>query len=365
MLAVAAGKVRCGACLAVFNAKDYLLKPKQSTAADALSSSHSTPEKSDLEKTGDTVTESASHNEQAESESIEETQSQWQLPEDQEPATATDAEENIGEDEEQLFASIDAAIAGNDVDAEPVESASAELAEDSETRLDGEPAPQQWQLPESESEQTRKDEKEQWQLPQNEPETTITPEEAPADEPEEEPEAPSMSVDAVYESLDVAEQDADTQWQEDLTRQEPAIDDDIDDLLDEAYAAIDEESEATTSETSSTEQQDMADDDEILDPDKLAENLGLQLEDASAEPDPLEEFDELVEEKSRWPRWVIALSLLLAVLILGSVQFWQNRQQLAWSETWGPTVKSLCGFLPCNLQPRRDISAIKLRQRQC
>nr|WP_246722818.1 DUF3426 domain-containing protein [Aliikangiella sp. G2MR2-5] len=55
--------------------------------------------------------------------------------------------------------------------------------------------------------------------------------------------------------------------------------------------------------------------------------------------------------------------LVLALLGYAGQSFWKNRQTLSWDPTWGSMTKSICSALPCDLQPRRDVAKIKLRQR--
>lgn len=94
----------------------------------------------------------------------------------------------------------------------------------------------------------------------------------------------------------------------------------------------------------------------------LAENLDSQLQEADIEPDPLDEFEEIVKPNRRGLRNIIIIAVILILVIIGGLKFWQNRQQLAWDPTWGAMTQSICQVLPCDIQPRRDIGKIRLRQ---
>ena len=98
--------------------------------------------------------------------------------------------------------------------------------------------------------------------------------------------------------------------------------------------------------------------------DELSTQLTDQMAETDASPDPLDEFDEIVNESNSGIKGkLIGLSVLI-LLIIGFQQVWSNRQTLAWSNTWGSSVKAVCGFLPCDLKARRDVSKIRLLQRQ-
>jgi hypothetical protein len=97
---------------------------------------------------------------------------------------------------------------------------------------------------------------------------------------------------------------------------------------------------------------------------QLVDNLTNQIEDSDTDPDPLDEFESRVEKKPVGFRNMIILTALSALLVIGGLKFWNNRQTLAWDETWGGMTQTICGVLPCNLEPRRDVAKIRLKQRQ-
>jgi len=102
-----------------------------------------------------------------------------------------------------------------------------------------------------------------------------------------------------------------------------------------------------------------------LDPDEeLSDQLTEQMLDTDSEPDPLDEFDNIVEENNNSLKIKLAVASLLVLLIITFTSIWSNRQAIAWSESWGSSMISVCQYLPCDLKPQRDVSKIKLLQRQ-
>ncbi len=99
-------------------------------------------------------------------------------------------------------------------------------------------------------------------------------------------------------------------------------------------------------------------------PEDLSDQLAEQMQQTDAEPDPLDEFENIVEEKNTDLRRNVIIAAVTLVVFIVLQQLWSNRQSLAWSESWGGTVKSVCQFLPCDLKERRDVAKIKLLQRQ-
>jgi predicted Zn finger-like uncharacterized protein len=103
--------------------------------------------------------------------------------------------------------------------------------------------------------------------------------------------------------------------------------------------------------------------DEQQDFEALADTLAEQINDTDTTPDPLDEFEERVVDKKTTLRTLVISSIVLIILLILSVKFWQNRQTLSWDSTWGGPTKTVCSILPCDLQPRRDVDKIKLRQK--
>ncbi len=93
------------------------------------------------------------------------------------------------------------------------------------------------------------------------------------------------------------------------------------------------------------------------------DTLNASLSGDSLEPDPLDEFDEIVEQKSHKYKWLAAIALLIVGFGWGISTLWSERQTLAWDDTWGSLVHTMCAVAPCDLQQRRDVDAIELLQR--
>ena len=98
--------------------------------------------------------------------------------------------------------------------------------------------------------------------------------------------------------------------------------------------------------------------------DELSDQLSEQMQETDYQPDPLDEFDEMVADNRSGIKSKLIIVSIFILLGIGLFSVWSNRQALAWSDTWGGTMKSICGFLPCELKAKRDVSKIKLLQRQ-
>ena len=97
---------------------------------------------------------------------------------------------------------------------------------------------------------------------------------------------------------------------------------------------------------------------------ELAEQINTQIQDVESEPDPLDEFSDIIENNPSGFRTKIIITSLLLLLIVALTQVWTNRQAIAWNDTWGSMMKTACNALPCKLKPKRAINQIKLLQRQ-
>ncbi len=104
-------------------------------------------------------------------------------------------------------------------------------------------------------------------------------------------------------------------------------------------------------------------DDDIEDSEVSIDHLNATLQGDALEPDPLDEFDDIVSEKSHTYKWIALSTLVMIALVWGGVALWKDRQTLAWDDTWGGLVQGMCAALPCDLKPRRDVAAIELIQR--
>jgi len=97
---------------------------------------------------------------------------------------------------------------------------------------------------------------------------------------------------------------------------------------------------------------------------ELSVQLFEQMEDTDTDPDPLDEFDDIVKNDKKGIKSKLIFASVGILLFIAIWQFWSNRQSLAWSNNWAGATKAVCNYLPCNLKPRRDVSKIKLLQRQ-
>lgn len=104
--------------------------------------------------------------------------------------------------------------------------------------------------------------------------------------------------------------------------------------------------------------------DEMSASEELSGRLSEQMRDTDIEPDPLDEFSDIVEEKQAGIKTKLGLAVIAILLTVSMYQIWSNRQALAWSETWGHSMKAVCGFLPCDLKLKRDVGKIRILQRQ-
>ncbi|MBV1910360.1 MAG: zinc-ribbon domain-containing protein [Kangiellaceae bacterium] len=98
--------------------------------------------------------------------------------------------------------------------------------------------------------------------------------------------------------------------------------------------------------------------------DELSEQLSEQMLDTDSDPDPLDEFESIVDDSKSGIKSKLIFATIGILLFVLLQQLWSSRQSLAWSDTWGSSVKSVCQYLPCNLKARRDVTKIKLLQRQ-
>lgn len=100
-----------------------------------------------------------------------------------------------------------------------------------------------------------------------------------------------------------------------------------------------------------------------LDSELLADTLANQIEDADTEPDPLDEYEQRVEEKKTGLRNSVIAATIMIGLCFGGYQFWQNRQELSWHPTWAGITQLVCSAAPCDIKPRRDVASLVLKQR--
>ncbi|NVJ60678.1 MAG: zinc-ribbon domain-containing protein [Gammaproteobacteria bacterium] len=108
---------------------------------------------------------------------------------------------------------------------------------------------------------------------------------------------------------------------------------------------------------------DTSDDDFSFEDEFSIDRLNQSIGSDTLEPDPLDEFDDMVQQKSHKWKWLSGIGICFIALIWGVTTLWTDRQTLAWDDTWGGLVHSMCTVAPCELQERRNIGAIELLQR--
>ncbi|NVJ49226.1 MAG: zinc-ribbon domain-containing protein [Gammaproteobacteria bacterium] len=352
-LALAKGRVRCGACLHVFLATEHLVRPKEK----------SVPQSSSIERTIErTITSDHEHDEIVQPASDEglllrasneaEQAIKWGdkptsktaypiasfgATESAEDEAATDLTGDSQVDEAPHQQVVDDLNADSGVSTEPE---SAEQAPEPFADIDSAPEPMDDDPSDSAIEDFAID-------------SFIDDE---ADEvsdalPYAEDDAANVDVasDGPDDHLEVTTTNSDTESL-DLAATVSAAS-----LTPTTPASADEAAEQLAAEMK-TEQPTLTDDFSI-------DRLNDVLADEDFEPDPLDEFDDMVQQKSHALKWTIAAVVLLAGFGYFTAWLWSERQTLAWDETWGSSVQLLCSVAPCELAPRRDIAAIELLQR--
>jgi predicted Zn finger-like uncharacterized protein len=324
LLSAAGGKVRCGACLAIFQATDYMLKPSERTKPiEPLAA----PQQAS-QTAGASLTDKATDSGQA-------TQDQVIEPHHE----ASQSEPDLNQDESKV---------SRELETDPLFDS-----------LSGSSAEQNFEI-EPRFEDTSQTEQQQ----------AIASGDFPAD--------PEIDLDVVtnaeqHQPEGSVDSQIDTTYSTGHT--EPSLGelDDFDPMMDNLVSDNQEILNATTgvsTEDLAEHNLNLVDDSLTFEPneefevDDLSVQLAEQMQDTDAEPDPLDEFEDIVEEKNTSLRRNIILAATTILVVIGLQQVWSNRQALAWSESWGNSVKSVCQYLPCELKARRDVSKIKLLQRQ-
>ena len=418
LLQAAGGKVRCGACLAIFQATDYLLK---NTVTKSSSSDLTEPEHSPDTRPITKQSPVSSNDMQKESDFHEDLYFDPEEPNSEEPIEADESalmtEESSNFDSEENDDNSD----GNSVPAQNVNSneendlpqnqqkelervkvAAIETTDKDAEILETETASQQPQsLDDREEVEKEVDEPSQqvFESTDGEEESEILDDNLFQSPPHNDSTREIESINEIesqsshsYGDSDEAVTSQDEYIEETAEEKiEPATDsmDEIEPLIEEAFSELDYENEAFDfdedpsdfdedfSQSVSLEQDSIEEDtleqdsyeqdpkiEEIESFDELSGQLAEQMRDNDTEPDPLDEFDKIVEEKQTGIKSKLVILVVAVLLIVGIVQIWTNRQTIAWSDSWGGTMKSVCGFLPCDLKPKRDVSKIKLLQRE-
>jgi len=394
---MAGGKVRCGACLAIFQATDYMLSP-------SVSSRILTPDSTEIEPKKTAENDSADStsvvDEQANKEILEERPSFYKEPsaEEDEPEEESELGDESEREEELEFEEEPELDGKLESDEEP----EPEFESSEEPELEGEPEAELddktilERAIESEQKTEFEDETEQEKeanFDESDPEISDTEDfdekealtefdyQNQAFDFEEEPtdfdknfsyEQPS---DDDIEPLDeddfddelVDDQIIDEEIESVAELDEQGLDQDEQELdLDESDFELDNEDYELDKDYDSDKNYDSDKDDELEEQDyeDLSGQLAEQMEETDSDPDPLDEFDQVVKENKVGIKSKLIFGTLIILTLVALQQVWSNRQALAWSDNWGGTIKSVCEYLPCELKAKRDIGKIKLLQRQ-
>ncbi len=342
-LAIAGGKVRCGACLAIFQASDYMLEPvKKAEAVEEIPS----PEIVKTETSISEFLQQAVVDNQPEPGSVQRS----------EVKTETELEP------EPELESVEELEPNSETDPEPEQESSREpdtefVQDPEQSKSENQPlfGENFYKEADLEPESDLKDESEQ---AENIKEPQLTFEEAFDFEDE-------LEEKKVYDIEKPQTNDSE------LEEKDPEFyeSDDFDknDDLDESFEIepsdqnhLNEENGLAFDELDSIE----VDTDDFGNESELAEQINAQIDDAESEPDPLDEFSDIVEADQSGIRSKIILTSISLLLVVVFFQIWTNRQAIAWNDTWGSMMKTVCNALPCKLKPKRAVNEIKLLQRQ-
>lgn len=308
LLAIAGGKVRCGACLAIFQASDYMLEPAK--------------------KARTTESEDNLAQERTDTSISEFLQQKSEMNQPEPEAVQPEDDSEVAKSESTAFSEE---YFHNEAD---VEASEEEL-------------------------------KESLEFEALEEEIMQTPE----------VEEPQLSFEEEFdiEGDAVNQQESSLQNEFELVEPDLEVDDAIDDEINDSedfgssfeiepgnQNNFNEENALAFDEYDANE----TDMDDFGNESELAEQINAQIEDVKSDPDPLDEFNEIVENHRSGIRPKLIIAAVTLFLIIALFQIWSNRQAIAWSDTWGPMMKTACNALPCKLKPKRAINQIKLLQRQ-
>ncbi|MDQ7049969.1 MAG: DUF3426 domain-containing protein [Enterobacterales bacterium] len=394
LLTKAAGKVRCGACLEIFQATDFLLKPSTSNQTQTNSTT----------MVRDMVEQSLSSGNTADtnSDSVVDASPVDQSKPERKPTIEFDAsirnnpferlipsEADLADDKLDLESSDSERQHRDDVDFddwvdEEFEQSSKTAKQDSEISeelLDLDKTSQQDEslrvLSQEVDELLDFDESPSSEKPEKEkPATTETVNQNPKNAKSNAQKSSDYIENDVYEhdifEDDIFEAPLNSDDEPELGQTQSIFFDEsmLDNLSNEEEVEKNKVKPSEVVEQQAKENDDDDDHDEIISIEEYEQemgikyNIGSQLEDASYEPDPLDEFDSVVDDypSELRSKMIMAASALLVIILLS--QIWSNRQAIAWNDTWGGAMKGVCVLLPCDLKAQRDISKIKLLQRQ-
>lgn len=421
MLAMAHGKVRCGACLEVFLATDHLLQPrdkgintvasaasdkatqaKEDEPAPAVEPSHEEPYIGDLDSVNTDIEEALSTSPQissvinddasinTEDESFDLRQSEQAIvddketdvesideefltPEDDDLGLSTQNDEELDITDEMEDFTLDSVASEledlhttsektvdelNDIDMAAEGAAQSEPSANFDEEhdigsalIDDEPM---LDLELIEASESKLDDSQTHVEPTD---RVLDADVADATDAEK---APALEEDELLDSD--TELDTDTELDSELDTLELQME--LQQAEQEDELREEEETESLVDDPDMSEfdsEQIAMEDQEHLD--RLSQTLTAQISDTDTEPDPLDEFEGRVEKKKTSLRTLVIIATAVTLMSVLSVNFWSNRQSLAWDDTWGGFTHAVCALLPCDIQPQRDITKIRLRQR--
>ena len=386
LLAMAGGKVRCGACLSIFQATDYMLEP--STQGSTLKENATSEQSQSLQ---DKNQQSQPETDQAieqmstqENPQTEYDQSQAEIPIDEFQKDLNveleHQEQSLHEDFAQLTPDIELATAKSPIGLEKgqvsqfLEDGNIEEALSDTTSANDELA--QAEIDSSATEPTSfepVEEKIDGETILDQQHNEVSKEETAIEPVSNELENDQLQIDTEITAETEIDSDNDSDTEEiqilpdmdDSFIEDPLVNDDRQDTFsefDSGNEAFNFEDEPSDFDQGFSKIQQEIDD--IDSYDELSEQLSEQMQDTDSEPDPLDEFDDIVAENQTGIKTKLGLLVVSIIIIIGLQQIWTNRQAIAWNDTWGSSIKAVCHYLPCELKAKRDVSKIKLLQRQ-
>ncbi len=381
LLGLAGGKVRCGACLAIFQATDYMLKPSKTYPGEDQNIESVLSDASTQQKPLDTLSETNHPESQPNSNLADPVEQTNHLPDPQAsepnlsesniedvetPSVDEDfddanlIEPSISEPEiEQIDAIEDSTLSEAPPADEQEDITSADDSPQNEhfeqDQLVEENAGAEWNTQDSSSEvqesinldsSSSQSEQGSLDLPEFQPDSELLEEDPSFDEEAiSETDDPQMDYQSIDDQLDEVMTEFDEDEQDvDFGDENTSFDSDNSAALHQPF-----ESEANDEIEQWNEIEDLDDfenTDEFDDYqenesfDELSHQLNEQMQDTDSDPDPLDEFNDIVVDNKKGMKIKLALISTLILLTIAIISIWTNRQAIAWSESWGSTMIS-------------------------
>jgi|GEM_PF-5370945 len=377
-LALAKGKVRCGACMNVFTATEHLVRPKSSSSATDSSSS--------IERSLDKALGTSIEEHQPSDDGLlrASNEAEQEIRWGDKPENRTEYPiDRFGQPTADQAPDIEESGESNESSEQPInefsDSSSHEEPFDQQDFVspmqDDLHAPESFEEPDLEErivgEQSAEKHKEQLDPSDDDIESFAI------DAFEDEVSSDNLPYQNDSQASDELTSDAtDGSYTEGSLSSSDEVDySDADETdLDDESAGFSDQAQSISEDDSTSSRSDAVKDQEALNDSIRSEHPTLnddfsidRLSDALAEedlePDPLDEFDDIVERKSHALKWMVISIVLVGGLGFFIYWLWSDRQTLAWDDTWGSSVQVLCSVAPCDLKPRRNVAAIELLQR--